>query len=196
MQGPELVNALTDLEYQREAGNRFRRRVSAEGDAAESDAVIDVLVAATRTRVRQNQRFGDHLVTTEVPGLAFALRRDPVIMTVELRRLSGELQTVELLIPDEVSALVLKSSATIVREKTTDFSDIWRCLEICFAAGLVPNAFGGHRDSEAAAARVRRLFAEPGALGMRMLVEDQKLSEVAAGQRFARVSALVARVLG
>ncbi len=38
--------------------------------------------------------------------------------------------------PMKVSALTLKAFATSVRMKPTDIIDVWRCLEICFAAGV------------------------------------------------------------
>jgi len=49
-------------------------------------------------------------VTTEVLGLQIALARNPVELTLDLRRLSGHVMTVGLLFPDEVSALALKPS--------------------------------------------------------------------------------------
>ena len=44
------------------------------------------------------------LVATEVPGLAAALGRPAVIMTLELERLAGETLHAALPFPDEVSA--------------------------------------------------------------------------------------------
>ena len=41
---------------------------------------------------------------------------------------------VRLRFPDEVSALALKGFATTVRLRSTDIVDVWRCLEICYAA--------------------------------------------------------------
>jgi len=76
------------------------------------------------------------LVTTEVPALHIALARAPVELALDLRRLNGDVLAVRLLFPDEVSALTLKAFATSVRMKPTDIIDVWRCLEICFAAGV------------------------------------------------------------
>jgi hypothetical protein len=73
--------------------------------------------------------------------LQLALARAPVTITLELRRLNGEILQCELPFPDEVSAVVLKSLATTVRSKDTDTADVWRCLEIAFAAGLGPADF-------------------------------------------------------
>jgi len=52
------------------------------------------------------------------------------------RALNGDLSSVRLPFPDEVSALVLKAFATTVRTKPTDIVDVWRCLEICLGAGV------------------------------------------------------------
>ena len=43
---------------------------------------------------------------------------------------------VRLRFPDEASALALKGLATTVRLKSTDIVDVWRCLEICYAADV------------------------------------------------------------
>jgi len=123
VQKADLIQRLTDLGYTRQAGNRFARTmrdvpVRLEGRQVPREAVIDILVPAFTSRARRNRRFGDHLVTTEVPGLATALTRPLVKMSLELQRLKGEVLDIELVFPDEVSALVLKSLATAVRSKS------------------------------------------------------------------------------
>jgi superfamily II DNA or RNA helicase len=141
-----IVDRLKDLGYAQVAGNRFTRRLSdvplklAGGDNSPPDAFIDVLVPAYTSRARQNVAIAEHLFTTEVPGLSIALARAPVILALEMHRLNGKVRQAELPFPDEVSALVLKSLATRVRVKDTDIADIWRCLEIAFAAGRRPTA--------------------------------------------------------
>jgi hypothetical protein len=67
-----------------------------------------------------------------------------------LRRLNGEALHATLPFPDEVSALVLKALATRVRDKATDTTDIWRCLEIALAARVVPQDFSRSGRDEAA----------------------------------------------
>ncbi|MFI5063185.1 MAG: hypothetical protein ACHP9Z_04285 [Streptosporangiales bacterium] len=116
-------------------------------------------------------------------------------ITLKLRRLNGDTLHATLPLADEVSALVLKSLATRVRSKTTDVADIWRCLEITFAAAVTPAEFSSTVRIEAAAI-VRSLFANRNGPGMAALVEEQPLSQQAADQRFARIRALSARVLG
>lgn len=116
-------------------------------------------------------------------------------MALELRRLNGEILEAEIAFPDEVSALVLKSLATRVRTKATDVVDVWRCLEVAFAAGVGPSAFV-EGDPASCAAVVRMLFGARDGAGMTALLAVQRVSHVAADERFTRLRALVARVLG
>jgi hypothetical protein len=201
VQDSSIIDALLARGYERRAGNRFGRPlddipVNAVGiDRARPEATIDVLVAGYTSRLRTDRTFGDHLVTTEVPGLATALQRPPVEMSLEMRRLNGQVLGVDLSVADEVSALVLKAHASRVRDKPTDVVDVWRCLEICFAAGVDPAAFIGV-DAQAAASHIRDLFAERNGPGMRAITGEQRLSPAAADERFTRITALVARILG
>jgi hypothetical protein len=162
----DVVGRLRDLDYTQVAGNRFARglsdipvKIKDKEDSLRPEAFIDVLVPAYTSRARQNVRVGGDLFTTEVPGLQLALARPPVTITLELRRLNGEVLQCGLPFPDEVSALVLKSLATTVRSKDTDIADIWRCLEIAFAAGLRPADFT--RGVRAESAEVIRSLRQP-----------------------------------
>jgi hypothetical protein len=78
--------------------------------------------------------------------------RAPVKLALDLRRLNGDALSVSLLFPDEISALTLKAFATRVRMKPTDIVDVWRCLEICLAAGA---DFTDFRHGERAEGAVR-----------------------------------------
>ena len=196
-----LLERLADHGYEKVAGNRFARTmtdvpvvVTGVREPAR-EAIIDVLIPAYTSRARQNRRIGDHLVTTEVLGLATALLRAPVVLTLELHRLNGETLEVELSFPDEVAALVLKGFATRVRVRATDVVDVWRCLEVAFAAGVDPTAFAEAIPAEGAAL-VRTLFDRRDGVGMTTLRSEQRLSEQAADARFTRIQALVARVVG
>jgi hypothetical protein len=133
-------------------------------------------------------------VTTEVLGLQMALARSPVELVLDLRRLNGDLLRVRLFFADEVSALILKAFATSVRIKPTDIVDIWRCLEICFAAGTDATAFSRGVGAESAAI-VRELFDSQSGPGFRALISQQHLSQGAADQRYTRIRALIARLL-
>jgi len=50
-----------------------------------------VLVPAYTGRARENVKITDDLITTEIPALAAALGRPPIIMTLELRRINGQM---------------------------------------------------------------------------------------------------------
>ena len=197
-----VVGRLKNLNYKQVAGNRFARGLAdipvtmkdKEG-SPRPEAFIDVLVPAYTSRARENVQVGDDLFTTEVPGLQLALARPPVAITLELHRLNGTTLQAELPFPDEVSALVLKSLATTVRSKDTDIADIWRCLEIAFAAGLGPEDFT--RGVRAQAAEViRSLFGSRRGAPVAALAAEQHLSAEAADARFTRIRALITRVLG
>ena len=198
----DLVSRLKDLNYLQVAGNRFARGLSdipagmKEGSGSEDPkALIDVLVPAYTSRAHENVQVGDDLFTTEVPGLQLALARPPVTIALRLRRLNGEVLQCELPFADEVSALVLKGLATRVRSKDTDIADIWRCLEIAFAAGIGPENFTGGVRAESAEV-IRSLFSSRPSAPMTALAAGQRLSAEAGDARLTRIRALVARVLG
>ena len=96
---------------------------------------------------------------------------------------------------DEVSALVLKSLATTVRSKDTDIADIWRCLEIAFAAGVGPADFAGGVRTQSAEV-IRSLFGNRHNAPVAALASGQRLSAEAADVRLTRIRALIAHVLG
>jgi hypothetical protein len=133
-------------------------------------------------------------VTTEVPGLALALQREPIVLQMELHRLNGERLDVEVAFPDEVAALTLKAFASQVRDKPTDIVDLWRCLEVAYAAGIDAAVFAGGETAEAAGI-VRALFQRVEGAGMSALVDEQRLSGPSADERFTRIRALIQRVL-
>lgn len=197
---PVITDRLTALGYERRAGNRFARPMSdipvrlIGADAPMPEAVVDILVPSYTSRIRPNRRFGDHLVTTEVPGLASALQNPAIEMSLELHRLNGDLLNVEVSVADEVSALVLKAHATTVRSKATDVVDIWRCLEVCLAAGTDPAQFSGP-ERMAAVARVRELFGSLSGPGMTSLIDEQRLTPRAADERYTRIRAMVDRIV-
>lgn len=197
---PTLINALIERGYRKIDGNRFSRDVTdlpslqLGHESSERSALVDVLVPAYTSRARQNRRFGDHLVTTEVPGLAVALQRPAVAIDVEMRRLNGERLVASLLLPDEIAALVLKVGATRVRDKATDLVDIWRCLEVANAAGVKPRHFTAEEELQAAE-HIRSLFASNTSTGIIAIVNEQGLSETGAARRLTRIRALIERVL-
>lgn len=195
-----LVSRLEDLGYVKVEGNRFAKVVTdvpvrlPDDPTAHQTAIIDVLVGAYTSRARQNRKVGD-IYTTEVPGLPLALKRPPVAIQLTLHRMNGEVVRAELSFPDELSALILKAFATTVRTKGTDVVDLWRCLEVAFAAGVGPSHFNSEKEKEGAEV-VRRLFRERSGPELMALITEQRLSVNAADARFTRLRALVDRVLG
>jgi hypothetical protein len=195
----DIVGQLKTAGYRHAAGDRFEKLVRdipaglTHTTASAYTAAIDVLVPAYTSRPRRNVTVAPELVATEVPGLQSALARPAVELTLDLQRLNNSLSSVQLLFPDEVSALVLKALATTVRIKPTDIVDVWRCLEICVAAETDPSAFS-HGTPADAAAIIRELFGQ-GRTGMQTLADQQRLNKDAADQRYARVRALIARLL-
>jgi hypothetical protein len=163
--------------------------------SGDPEALIDVLVPAYTGRARENVQVGQDLFTTEVPGLQLALARPLVTITLELRRLNGEMLQCELPFADEVSALVLKALATRVRSKDTDIADIWRCLEIAFAAGVEPGNFASGVRAESAKL-IQSLFNSRRSAPISALASGQRLSAETADARFTRIKALIARVIG
>jgi hypothetical protein len=197
-----LVRRLKALNYVQIAGNRFARGLSdipagmkEMGGSKDPEALIDVLVPAYTSRARENVQVGEDLFTTEVPGLQLALARPPLTVTLGLLRLNGEMLECTLPFADEVSALVLKGLATKVRSKDTDIADIWRCLEIAFAAGVGPDNFASGVRAESAEL-IRSLFSSRRTAPVAALASGQRLSAEAADARFTRIRALIARVLG
>lgn len=198
----DLVSRLKRLNYLQVAGNRFARGLSdipagmkGGGPAGDPEALIDVLVPAYTSRPRENVQVGEDLFATEVLGLQLALARPPATVTLGLRRLNGEALECELPFADEVSALVLKGLATTVRSKDTDIADIWRCLEIAFAAGVGPESFANGVRAESADV-IRSIFDRSRNAPMTALAAGQRLSTEAADARLTRIRALIARVLG
>ncbi|MBI2709767.1 MAG: hypothetical protein HYX34_08730 [Actinobacteria bacterium] len=194
-----LIGRLIERGYEQVEGNRFARPiddvpVTVRGVEGLPSAVVDVLVPSYRTRARSNHRVSDDLVTTEVPGLALALQREPVLLHMQLHRLNGEQLDVEVAFPDEVAALTLKAFASQVRDKPTDLVDLWRCLEVAYAAGTDAAAFIEGEAAEGARI-VRALFDRRDGAGMSTLVDEQRLSATAADERLTRIRALAQRVL-
>ena len=116
-------------------------------------------------------------------------------MRLHLQRLDGSVLDADLLFPDEVAAPALNALATKVRFKGTDVVDLWRCLEVCLAAGNGSKEFA-EGEPVAASEITRTLFADRQRPGMVSLTAQQRLSAAGADQRYTRLRALVAQVFG
>lgn len=196
-----LIGDLKSFEYLQVAGNRFARALNDVSvavlghDDERPRAVVDVLVPAYSSRARHDRRITDEITTSEVPGLATALQRPPVELALVLVRLSGEELHATLRFADEVSALVLKALVTQERQKDTDIVDVWRCLEIALAAGVVPEDFTAGEGAEAADA-LWTLFEGRAGTARLALAAEQGLSGEALDTRLTRIRALLARAVG
>lgn len=190
---PELNERLHSLGYRRIAGNRFGRSVDGLPSIAGSapEAIIDVLVPSYTDRPRSSVSFGEHLATTEVPGLALALQRPAVDVPITIRRSHSHALRTTARIPDEVSALALKVLARTVRNDDKDAVDVWRCLEVCAAASISNPDFG------ADTATVRHIlstdFGRNGS-GVQAIRASRHLSTRASEQLETRIQALIRRV--
>jgi hypothetical protein len=80
---PDLVQAIEAFGYTKVRGNRWERPLDERRVAA-----VDLLVPSYRSRARDTVKVGD-IVTTEVPGLAEAIRRPGVTIDAELRLTFG-----------------------------------------------------------------------------------------------------------
>jgi predicted nucleotidyltransferase len=72
--------------------------------------------------------------TTEVGGLAIALKRPAVAVTGTVKLTDGTELALDLSIPDVPSMLGLKLHARRARNEDRDAVDLWTCMELLFAA--------------------------------------------------------------
>lgn len=126
----ELVGAIEERGYRKVRGNHWERPIDSTRVAS-----VDLLIPTYRSRARDTVRVGD-VATTEVPGLAEALRRPGIETDVEIVLTDGATIGAHVLIPDAASTLGLKAWARAVRQEDRDAEDLWRCLEIALADGV------------------------------------------------------------
>jgi hypothetical protein len=180
--------------YSKSAGNRFEKPVPelAIESAEPPRAVVDILVPAYTSRARTNRQFGDHLVTTEVPGLATAFKRPPADLKLEVMMLDGQQLEIDVRLPDEAGAFILKVLARTVRNEDRDAVDVWRALEVCQAAGIEEIDLGA--DEEAVRHVLATEFSRGGA-AIDQIRRAQNLSAESATALETRVQALISRIL-
>jgi hypothetical protein len=188
-----VIEALETTGYVRVSGNRFRRRVVDLGDRPGDEyAVVDVLVPAYTSHPRENHFVSEKLTTTEVPGLALALTRPPVEIAVDVSLWSGGGRSVGLLLPDEISAFVLKALAWRQRQAGKDAVDVWRMLEVLVAGD---HHLGGiDADVDVAVDVVHDGFRDPDAPAAAAFARERQLSERALQTSLVRIQALKKRV--
>lgn len=184
---PELVEAIETLGYQKVFGNRWERRIDQRRVAA-----VDLLVPTYRTRARDTVTIGD-VVTTEVPGLAEALRRPGITIDAEPRLTDGNRLETSIVLPDAVAILVLKALVRSVRDERRDVEDLWRCLEIATADSVVPSMFDDNPPLEDVRAA---LWRELGPDGRTLSMLTDGLQDEAAARLRTRVRALRTEIVG
>lgn len=183
---PGLVAAIEARGYRKVLGNRWERPIDERRVAA-----VDLLIPTYRSRARHTVRVGD-VVTTEVPGLAEALRRPAIVLDAEFHLTDSTILNTEVVLPDAVATLALKAGARTVRNETRDAEDLWRCLEIAAADGVTPDTFG-HGPLQHVAHILRR---ELGPGGSALPALTASLQNGAAARLRTRLRALLAEVTG
>lgn len=183
---PELVSEIEALGYERVRGNRWERPIDRRRVAA-----VDLLVPTYRSRARDTVTIGD-VVTTEVPGLAEALRHPGITIDAELHLTDGTQHTATVVLPDAVGILALKTLVRSVRDERRDIEDLWRCLEIAAADGVSPSMF----DDRSLGPVREVLWQQLGPRGRALPQLTEGLQEEAAARMRTRVRALLAEVVG
>lgn len=195
----QLIELLKQRGYDRTAGNTYARAIDDIPASVKSgqkrSASIDLLVPAYTSRARDSVKVSDDLTTTEVLGLAEALQRPGVKVSLELHRLNGETLHAELTLPDEASGVMLKAFAWNRRGASKDAVDLWRMLEVANAAGVSPDEFSAEAGTHSADIS-RRSLEKVNEGAMKAITSAQGLSDEAAQQRHTRIQALLRSVFG
>ncbi len=184
---PELVDAIEAMGYAKVAGNRWERPIDDH-----RVATVDLLVPTYRSRARDTVTVGS-VVTTEVPGLAEALRRPAVTVDVEMVLTDQSALSTTVTLPDAVGMLALKAMVRTVRTEARDAEDLWRCLEVAAADRVEPATF----DSSEPLRRVREiLWRELGPDGAALDVLTADLQDDPAARLRTRIRALLTETVG
>jgi hypothetical protein len=184
---PDLIDAIERLGYRKVFGNRWERQLDERRVAA-----VDLLVPAYRSRARTTIKVGD-VVTTEVPGLAEALRRPGIEVDTELRITDGTRLHTAIVLPDVLALLAMKALVRSVRTELRDAEDLWRCLEIATAEGVEP----ADLDKNSTLRNLRLvLWRELGPGGAAVTALTNNLQHEAAARLRTRLHAILSEVVG
>ena len=184
---PDLIDAIERLGYRKVFGNRWERQLDQRRVAA-----VDLLVPACRSPARNTIKVGG-IVTTEVPGLAEALRRPGIDVDAELRLTDGTRLRANIVLPDAIAILAMKALVRSVRNERRDADDLWRCLEIAAVEGIKP----GDLDTNPTLRDLRRvLWRELGPGGAAVTALTNDLQHEAAARLRTRLHALLAEIVG
>jgi predicted nucleotidyltransferase len=180
-----LIAAVSGLGYEQVAGNRWSRLIDET-----REATVDLLVPGYRTRVRSSVEHGS-TNTTEVGGLAVALKRPAVAVTGTVRLTDGTQLPLELSIPDVPSMLGLKLHACRARDEDRDAVDLWTCMELLVAAQEI-DAF---RSSDFDDVR-EQIESEFGDDGRSLRIAMAGVADSEAARRRTRLRGLVRAISG
>jgi hypothetical protein len=182
----KLVREIERRGYAKTEGNRWERQIDDE-----RTATVDLLIPAYTSRARSSRQVGE-VNTTEVPGLAEAFLAEPCVVDAEFILTNGEHLTATVLLPDSKSMILLKAGARRVRNEDRDATDLWRCLEVANADGVIATNF-----ASSDVAQIRDLLQrELGRGGAALAVITRDLSPEVAGQTATRIQALLGRIVG
>jgi hypothetical protein len=131
-------------------------------------------------------------VTTEVPGLAVALRRPGIAIEVVLRLANGDMREATVTVPDALAMLILKARVRTVRDEERDAQDLWRCLEIAAADGVTPEIVDAEDATDLRQLLIRELG--PGGAALDAITRGSQVE--AAARLRTRIRALLADVIG
>ena len=96
------------------------------------------------------------------------------------------------MLPDAIGTIAMKSLVHTVRADTRDVEDLWRCLEIAAADGVVPDDF-----DDSSLERVRaELWHQIGPRGSALATLTESMQPDAAAKLRTRIRALLAEVAG
>jgi hypothetical protein len=186
-----LVEELEAVGYKKTSGCTWERVLDERRTAS-----TDLLIPAYTSRPRVNKEIdsnGTKVVTTEVPGLAEALRRTPVRLAVRFVLSDRRAIETEVLLPDAVGMLLLKAGARKVRNEERDSTDLWRCLEVATAEGVTPADLPTDPVIGDLGAFLRQ---ELGRGGLSITAITKELTPAAAGRLETRIQAMLLRVTG
>ena len=186
-----LVEKLEAMGYKKTSGCTWERVLDGRRTAS-----TDLLIPAYTSRPRVNKKIdsnGTKVVTTEVPGLAEALRRTPVRLPVRFVLSDRRAIETEVLLPNAVGMLLLKAGARKVRNEERDSTDLWRCLEVAAAEGVTSSDLPTDPVIGDLGAVLRQELRRG---GRSIPAITKELTPTAAGRIETRIQALLLRVTG
>jgi hypothetical protein len=183
-----IDNSLRALAYTRTAGNRWERRRSSGEVSA-----IDIVVPSLKGRRLLSRNVGN-LVVDALPGVLCVLHNSPVPLEVCITLRSGVEFDVPVKVSSPLGLVVSKAFACDGRSKDTDWTDMWRALEVANSVGFTAEAVEWeHPEAIDAAAILNRHLLDPNTVIVELLCPG--LGAQARQIRTTRVRALTQRLV-